>query len=169
MENECNTWLKECMDAFSKLKNYRITAEYAKMSPETLYITHGSSRITRDIDPETVLLKGDASVTIIEKRNKKFRIDLNQNIRKIRNPLLRKQVVTHMLISALVRIESKRMITKRKEGERRKNKRMPKKEFDEIFLEKYNGMRARSRLPPIANMANIDAAIRKILSEIRFD
>lgn len=164
-------WLKECMNAFPKLKGYKITCRYAKMRPENISITHGSAIVKRDVDPEAVLLnlKGDSTATIIERQSKKFRIEINQNIRKIRNPLLRKQVIIHSLVGDLVRIEGKRMITKRKEGERRKKKRIPKKEFDEIFLQKFNEVRALSGLPPVANMSNVNAAITKILSEIKFE
>lgn len=169
MENECSAWLQDCMKAFPKLKDYKITCKYARLRPNLVFTTHSSVTAIRNVEPEEVLLKGDSNVTITRKESKSFKMDLNQNIRKIRNPLLRKQVMQYYMISELVRIDNLELVTTVKEGERAKRKRMPKKEFDEKLRLKFNELRAASGLAPIGNMENVERAVSKILSEITFE
>lgn len=169
MKNECSTWLQDCMKAFPGLKDYKITCKYARIAPNLVFTTHNSVTTIRNVEPEEVLLKGDSNVTITRKESKEFKIEINQNIRKIRNPLLRKQVVQYHLVSELVRIDDLKLVTVVKEGERAKRKRMPKKEFDEKLRQKFNELRAASGLAPIGNMENVERAVSKILSEITFE
>ncbi len=169
IENECSAWLEECMKAFPELKDYKITCSYAKIPKNLIFVTHSSMTMVRNVEPEEVLLKGDSNVTITRKESKKFKIEINRNLRKIRNPLLRKQVIQHDLISELVRIGSRELVTVVKEGERAKRRRVPKKELDGKLHLKFNEVRAASGLPPIGNMANVEKAISRILSEVRFD
>lgn len=169
MKNECSAWLQECMKAFPKLKDYRISCRYARIAPNLVFTTHSSVTTTRNVEPEEVLLKGDSNVTITRNESKAFKIDMNQNLRKIRNPLLRKQVVQYHLVSELARIDDLELVVTTKEGERTKRKRMPKKEFDEKLRLKFNELRAASGLAPIGNMENVERAVSKILSEITFE
>lgn len=168
-ENECSAWLEECIKAFPKLKDYKISCRYAMLRQNLVFTTHSSVTTMRNVEPEEVLLKGDSNVTITRKESKSFKIDMNQNLRKIRIPILRKQVVQYYLISELVRIDNLELVVVSKEGERAKRRCLPKKEFEEKLHQKFNELRAASGLPPIGNMENVEKAISKILSEITFE
>lgn len=142
--------------------------DYAKI-PKHI-IRRVSSRITvmRDVDPEALLLEGRSDAVIKIKTGGEYTIQINSNIRKVRNPLLRRQVVHHTLIHELLHIENKDLITLSKAYGRRKKKRIHKKEFDEKVHARFNEIRAKSGMPPIKNMADADAAINKVLSDIKF-
>ncbi len=169
MENECMDWLNECMKAFPNLKKYTIACGYAKTPEHIMGRLHSSVAINREVNAEEVLLGGKSAVIVREETSKDFRIEINTKLRNIRNPLLRKQVVMHTIIYELVRIDNMNMVIVRKEGERTRRMRLNKKEFEEEFLRKFNEVRALSGLPPVANMANVNAAIAKILSEIKYE
>ena len=54
---ECNEWLEECLKVFPKLKRRDIVCNYKKMSKRILEMVKGRVSVTRDLDPEMLLLK----------------------------------------------------------------------------------------------------------------
>lgn len=122
---------------------------------------HGRVRVTREVDPEAVLLEGRSGAVIRRKACGEFRITINENLGKMGHPLLRKQVVQHTIIHELLHIED--LITLSKDYAQRKKKRIHKKEFDEKIHERFNEIRTAFGLPPVKNMADVDVAIHKIV------
>lgn len=154
------------MVAFPRLKRHSIICQYARTPKNILGRVHGKISVTRDVDPEAVLLEGRSSTVVKRKADGKFRITINENLGKIGHPLLRKQVVQHTIIHELFHIENEDLLTLSKDYTRRKKKRIHKKEFDEKIHERFNEIRTASGLPPVRNMADVDAAIHKIVDGI---
>lgn len=67
----------------------------------------------------------------------------------------------------MLHIENEDLIALSKDYARRKNKRIRKREFDEKIHERFNEIRAASGLPPVRNMADVEAAIHKIVDGIK--
>lgn len=165
--DECMEWLFECRKIFSKAKRYGIICQYAKIPDESLGRVKGSIRIKKSIDPESLLLDGKLKVKIKRKVEGDFVIEINENLKNISNPALRKQAVQYVIVHEILHIENKDMITLGKDYKRRKNKKIHKKEFKENVLEKFNMVRQTNGLPEIKSVEHMELAMHEILSRIK--
>jgi DNA polymerase III epsilon subunit-like protein len=168
MENECVEWLKECRKVFPKLRLYKITCSYTKVPENILGRAKGKVLVKRDVDPEALLLHGIAKAKIKRKVIREVDIEINEKLKEIRNPLLRKQVVQHTIIHELLHFEKKDLLTLSKSYGKRKIKKIHKKEFEELVFERFNQLRKLNNLPEIRSKEDLRLAISKILSDINF-
>lgn len=165
---ECTQWLEECRKVFPKLKRYKITCTYTKILGNILGRARGKISLKRDVDPVALLLEGLSKAKIRRKFNREVKIEINDKLKKIENPLLRKQVVQYTVIHELLHFEKKHPLVLSKSYRRRKIKKIHKKEFEKLVFERFNELRKLSNLPEIKSSEDLELAIGKILSEIKF-
>ncbi len=167
MKNECENWLKECIKTFPKLKKYSIICNYKRISSKSLGRVKGTVQTQRTIDPESLLLEGEAKIRIKRKTTRDFKIEINRNLEKIENPMIRKQAVKYVIIHELLHIENKDLLTLSKNYKKRKNKKIHKKDFHNAVLEKFNIAREHDKLPSIKNVGHMELAMNTIYSKVK--
>lgn len=165
-DKECMDWLLDCRKIFQKLDNETIHSAYKEMSSRKLgYVSAKFSR-KNDFDAEALLLGTQTKIKKLVEKPQVYDIFINKRLGKIRNPLLRKQVVQSVLIHELLHVESGDLFTLSKDYSRRKKKKIHIDDFHKEVFERYNELRELNGLPKIAKQEYLDEAINKILQGI---
>lgn len=165
-EPELMDWLHEARGIFPKLDEMVIFCDYKEMSNKKLGFVRGKVAHMHDFDPEALLLGQETKITKKIVKPAEYGIFVNSTLRKIRNPLLRKQVVHTIIIHELYHVEQGDLITLSKEYSRRKKKRIHAHNFLEEVFDRYNQLREARGLPRISQLKHLEEAIHKILASI---
>ena len=168
MENECMKWTSETREIFPKLNKIVILADYKKMSHKKLGCVQTKIEQKIDFDPESLLLGKSGKIKQRRLKPKEFRIFINQDLQKIKNPALRKEIVQHVLIHELLHIESEDLFTISKSFNRRKKKKIHIKEFEEDVFQRYNQLRELKGIMQIQKREHLQIAIQRILESINW-
>jgi hypothetical protein len=163
---ECRKWVKDCLAVFPKVKRMRIQISccYAKVPNHVLGRTRGSVMVDRDVDPESLLLKGTADATIRRKMSKNFSIEINSILAGVTNEKMRENTVKNVLIHELMHVERSDLLELSKNYQRRKRKKVHTGLEEEAFR-RYNELREIEGLPKIKNKHDLEAAISKVFEE----
>lgn len=161
-------WLDEARRVFLKLDKKIILAEYKKMGKKSLGFIRSKIAQKIDFDPEALLLGEDYKVKKKRTKPSEFKIFINQELQKIGNEALRKQIVQSIMIHELLHIENEDIMTLSKEYNRRKKKKIHIKEFGEEVFKRFNQLRRLKGIMEIEKKEHLDIAINKILQSINF-
>lgn len=168
MAEEIKEWLSEVMQVFPNIKRKKITTDYKKIKSRKLGYVTAKIEQKLDFDPEALILGEQNKV---KKRNLKpneFRIFINQDLKRIKNPALRKEIVQNILIHELLHIESEDLITLSKDYSKRKKKKIHVKDFDDEVFNRYNKLRKLKGIMQISERKHLDVAISRILESINW-
>jgi hypothetical protein len=168
MENECIKWVSEAREVFPKLNRMVILADYKKMNHKRLGYVQTKIEQKIDFDPESLLLGNSNKIKKRRLKPKEFKIFINQDLQKIKNSALRKEVVQHILIHELLHIESEDLITLSKDYNLRKKKKIHVSDFKEEVFKKYNQLRELRGIMQIQKREHLQIAIQKILESINW-
>ena len=141
MVNECIEWIDETRDVFPSLNRLAILADYKKMSQKKLGFVRAKIEQKIDFDPESLLLGNSNKIQGTKLNPKEFQIFINQDLQRIKNIALRKQIVQYILIHELLHIENKDLITLSKSYNRRKKKKIHVNNFEEEVFNRFNKLR----------------------------
>lgn len=168
MIEECMLWLDEARQVFTKLDKKTILAEYKKMNRKSLGFIRSKIEQKIDFDPEALLLGEDYKVRKKRTKPSEFRIFINQELQRIKNEALRKQIVQSIMMHELLHIENEDLVTLSKDYNRRKKKRIHIKEFEEEIFKRFNQLRRIKGIMEIEKKEHLDMAINRILQSINF-
>ena len=143
-----------------------ILSDYKKMTSKKLGYVKAKIEQKIDLDPEALLLGKSNKIKKRRLKPKEFKILINQDLQRIKNPALRKEIVQHILIHELTHIESGDLFTLSKIFSRRKKKKIHINEFEEEVFNRYNKLRALNRIMQIQKREHLDIAIHRILESI---
>lgn len=164
---ECEEWLEECLNVFPKVRRrYHVTCIYAKTPEGTLGRIRGEVTVRREVDPESLLLYGKAMPKIRRKISGDLEIQVNEKLRKIENPLMRKQVVQYLFVHELLHLERKDLLELNKSYGKRTRKRIHIGKFEEMVFERFNQLRELGGMPRIRSKDDLKLAISKIASQL---
>jgi hypothetical protein len=160
---ECRKWLKDCLKVFPDVKRMRIgiACSYTELPKSVLARTRGRVTVERDVDPESLLLRGVSNARSRRQLHSSFTIDVNATMKKIQNEKLREQVVKNLIVHELMHIERKDLLELSKSYRRRRKKRVHAGLDREVF-ERYNELRAMEGLHRIASRRDLDMAVSKV-------
>lgn len=102
---------------------------------------------------------------IVRKKPSKYEIEINENLKKIKEKDVRKQIVQHIIIHELMHVLNEDIVTLSKEYKRRKKKKIHVKDFEKEVFQRYNELRKLNGLPPISKQDDLELAINKILKK----
>ncbi len=165
VEDELVKWLKECQKAFPEIKRIEIKCFYRKTPKNCLGRVKGEIEIKKDIDAEALLLEGKVKKKIIRKKPKRYEIEINENLKRIKEKAIRKQIVQHIIIHELLHILNEDILSLSKDYKKRKRKKIHVKDFEKEVFQRYNEVRKINGLPPISKQEDLDLAINKVLKK----
>ncbi|MCG2718399.1 MAG: hypothetical protein L6408_06155 [Nanoarchaeota archaeon] len=168
MIEECMLWLDEIRQPFPKLDKKVILAEYKKMSKKSLGFVKAKIEQKIDFDPEALLLGKNPKIKKKRTKPSEFKIFINQELQKIKNEALRKQVVQSIMVHELLHIENEDLVTLSKDYRRRKKKKIHTKYFEEEYFKRFNQLRKMKGIMEIEKKEHLNIAINKILQSIDF-
>jgi len=167
-ENELDKWLNECLKAFPEMKrSIKIKCFYKKTPKKCLGRVKGEIEIKEDIDAEALLLEGKVKRKVIRKKPKKYEIEINENLKKIKGKPIRKQIVQHVIVHELLHILNEDILSLSKDYRKRKKKKIHVKDFRKEVFRRYNEVRKINNLPLISKREDLDLAINKILERYK--
>jgi hypothetical protein len=160
---ECRNWLKDCLKVFQPVKRMRVevACSYRELPKSVLARTRGRVTVNRDVDPESLLLRGVSNARSRRQLHRSFSVEVNATVKKIRNEKLREQVVKNLLVHELMHIERKDLLELSKSYHRRLRKRVHAG-LDKEAFERYNELRDLEGLPRIASRRDLDIAVSKV-------
>jgi len=158
-------WAFECRKVFPRLDKLAIEAIYAKTPKNVLGRTKGIVQVCQGFDARELLLTGAKKNRSNKKLEEKFIIEISQEIQKMQPKEMRKLVVQHILAHELLHIENRDLLTLSKKYNKRKVKKVHKKEFEEEMHKRYNELRKMKGLPEIKNAKDAQNAVSKIVAE----
>lgn len=167
-ENECAEWTNEVKEVFPNLGRKKISADYKTMSGKRLGYVKAKIEQKLDFNPEALILGESNKVQKRRLKPKEFKILINQDLQKIKNPALRKEIVQNILIHELLHIESEDLITLSKDYSRRKKKKIHVNDFEEEVFNRYNRLRELKGIMQIEKREHLDIAIQRILESINW-
>lgn len=164
---ECRKWLKHCLVVFPRVKRMRIEIAccYNRVPRNVLGRTRGELTVTRDINAESLLLKGVSDTKLKKKLVKSFVIEINEVMQNIKNKEMKEQIVKSVIVHELMHVERKDILELSKNYHRRKRKRVHSGLENESF-ERYNELREAEGLPRIKSKLDLDRAVSKVFAEI---
>jgi len=166
--DECIEWLSEAREVFPKLNNKIILVEYKTMGSKKLGFVKTKIEQKLDFDHEALLLGENVKIKKENSKPKEFNIYINQNLQKIKNIALRKEIIQHILIHELLHIENQDLMTLSKEYNRRKKKKIHLNEFEEEIFRRFNQLRRLKGIMEIEKREHLDIAINRILTSINW-
>ena len=137
-EAELMDWLHEARNVFPKLDKSVIFCDYKEMSDKKLGFVKGKVAHIHDFDAEALLLGEKTTIRKKIVKPPEYGIFINSKIRKIRHPLLRKQIAHTVIIHELYHVEQDDLVTISKEFSRRKRKKIHTHNFFEEVFDRYN-------------------------------
>ncbi len=167
-KNECTEWLNEVKEVFPNLGRKKISTEYKKMSRKSLGCVKSKIEQKLDFDAEALILGESNNVQKRRLKPKEFKILINQDLQKIKNIALRKEIVQNILIHELLHIESEDLLTLSKDYNRRKKKKIHVNDFAEEVFNRYNKLREFKGIMQIQEREHLDIAIQRILESINW-
>lgn len=167
-ENECVEWVNEVKEIFPNLNRKKISVDYKKMSGRRMGCVKAKIEQKLDFDPEALILGESNKVQKRRLKPKEFKILINQDLQKIKNPALRKEIVQNILIHEMLHIESEDLITLSKDYSRRKKKKIHVNDFEEEVFNRYNQLRELKGIMQIEKREHLDIAIQRILESINW-
>jgi hypothetical protein len=159
-------WLTDARKVFSSIDKEVILSAYKDVPSKSLGFVRGRFVRKNNFDAEALLLGNTVEVKQVVEAPKEYDIFVNSRLSKVRNPLLRKQIVQSILIHELLHIEAKDLFTLSKDYSRRKKKKIHINDFEQRTFERYNQLRELNGLPRIVKKEYLDEAISKILQSI---
>ena len=168
MDNEPMMWLNEVLQVFPTLNRKTILADYKKIKSRKLGYVTAKIEQKLDFDPEALLLGEQTNVKKRRLKPKEFKIFINRDLQKIKNPALRKEIVQNILIHELLHIESEDLITLSKDYNRRKKKKIHVNDFEEEVFNRYNKLRELKGIMQIQKREHLQIAIQRILESINW-
>lgn len=163
---EHKEWLNEAREVFPKLDKKVILAEYKKMSAKKLGFVRAKIEKSLDFDAEAFILGNDTRIKTKVKEPNEFNIFINEELRKIKNEALRKEIIQYIIIHELLHIESKDLVTLTKQFSRRKKKKIHTHDFEQEILDRYNLLREKRSIIKIDKVEHLERAISRILESI---
>ena len=164
---EESSWLNECVKVIPDVRRGRkVTVSYARTPKNVLARVKGRVLVSREVDAVRLLLQGEASTRMRRRMPKEYVIQINENISRIPETALRKQVVQYLIIHELFHIFNKDMLTLSKRYGRRKKKKIHTSQFDKEVLSKYNKVRINDGIKPIRNHRVLEEAVNQIVSKV---
>lgn len=139
---ECRNWLKDCLKVFQRVTHMRIemTCGYKELPKNVLARTRGRVTVDRDVDPESLLLRGVSNARSRRQLRRSFSVEVNATVKKIQNEKLREQVVKNLLVHELMHIERKDLLELSKSYRRRRRRRVHAG-LDKEAFKRYNELR----------------------------
>jgi len=162
-QDECMEWLLEARKVFPKLDKKTILTEYKKMSSGKLGFVRAKIVQELDFNPESLLLGKSTNIKKRIIKPQEFVIYINEKLKEIQNPALRKEVIQYIIIHELSHIASEDIITLSKQYRRRKKKRIHTKNFEEEIFNRYNILREKKGIIKIKEIEHLERAINRIL------
>lgn len=166
MVEECMEWLGEARNVFPNLDKKVILAEYKRLGRKSLGCVKAKIEQKIAFNPEDLLLGRSNEMKKVRVKPKEFMILINQDLQKIKNPALRKEVVQSILMHELLHIEQEDLITLSKDYSRRRKKKVHVNEFEEEVFNRYNRLRELKGIMQIEKKEHLDMAIQRILESI---
>ena len=167
MPNECSGWILECREAFPKLNRHAITCEYKKLGKTVLGRVKGQVTRFREINPESVFLKGEGKSRLKIKEEHRYEVMINEKIKKAKPDELRKQVVQNIIIHELLHVENKDLTALSKKYSKRKKKKIHIKDFDKECLKRFNEIRGINKMAPIKSLKQLQEAEEAIVRKLK--
>ena len=165
---ECTEWLNEVKNVFPSLKRKFFYVDYEKMSHKRLACVKAKIEQKINFNPESLLLGESNRIKKTRSSPKEFEVLINQDLKRLVNPALRKQIVQYLLIHEMLHIESKDLITLSKNYSRRKKRKIHVNEFEGEVFRRFNKLRELKGIMQIEKREHLDIAINKILESINW-
>lgn len=165
---ECEEWLQDCFKVFSKVKRKRIDilCGYKKMSDKMLGRIRCKIDVHREIDPESLLLKGVANAKLKRNVDRTFFLELNGKLRNVDKKELREQVAKNVIVHELMHVERGDILETSKNYSRRKRKKIHAG-LKKVAFERFNQLREIEGLPRIKNERDLHMAVIKIFEKLK--
>ena len=165
---ELNLWLSEVKRVFPKLIRKSISVDYKSISKKKLGYVKAKIEQKLDFDAESLLLGQKTEMKKQLKIPSDYKIFINQELLKIKNTALRRQIVQHILIHELLHIENHDLITLSKDYNRRKQKKIHLDECENEIFKRFNQLRALDNIMEIEKREHLEIAISRILEGINW-
>lgn len=161
---ECKEILIECLRVFKPFRGAYISIDYGTL-PKGI-----AGRVNAEIETtrkrKTSLLTGIESVRLSRRiKNNEFYIRINENLAKIDDKKLRKEVVTSVIVHELLHIKRKDLLEHSKNYRKRKHKKIHAS-LEAEALEKLNLLRKIEGLNPLKNKNYIEKEIAERVNNI---
>ncbi len=154
---ECKNLLNNCLKVFRPFRGTYINIDYAPL-PKGI-----AGRVNAEI--ETVRKRKNPGffrkeVVRINRRikNNEFYIRINENLKKITDEQLRREVVTSIIVHELLHIERKDLLEHSKNYRKRKHKKIHSS-LEKEALERFNMLREQEGLKPLEKENYIEKEI----------
>jgi len=160
---ECRNWLKDCLKVFPRVARMRIeiVCNYKELPKRVLARTRGSVTVNRDVDMESLLIRGVSNARSRRQLQRCFTVEVNAATKNIQNEKLREQVVKNLLVHELMHIERKDLLELSK-SYRRRGRRRVHAGLDREAFTRYNELRFAEGLPKIGSRRDLDIAVSKV-------
>lgn len=165
---ECMEWLAEARNVFPSLDKKVVLAEYKRLGRKSLGCVKARIEQKTVFNPEDLLLGKSSEVRKVRVKPKEFTILINQDLQKVRNIALRKEIVQSIMMHELLHIEQEDLVTLSKDYGRRKKKKVHINEFEEEVFERYNKLRETKGIMQIEKKEHLEIAIQRILESINW-
>ena len=161
-------WLNEVLQVFPTLNKKTVLADYKKIRSKKLGYVTAKIEQKLDFDLEALLLGEQTNIKRRRLKPKEFRIFINQDLERINNIALRKEIVQNILIHGLLHVESEDLITLSKDYNKRKKKKIHINDFEEEAFNRYNKLRELKWIMQIQKREHLQIAIQRILESINW-
>lgn len=165
---ECMEWLAEARNVFPGLDKKVVLAEYKRLGRKSLGCVKARIEQKTVFNPEDLLLGKSSEVRRVRVKPREFTILINQDLQKVRNIALRKEIVQSIMMHELLHIEQEDLVTLSKDYGRRKKKKVHINEFEEEVFERYNKLRETKGIMQIEKKEHLEIAIQRILESINW-
>ncbi len=159
---ECKGLLNECLKVFKPFRGTYLNIEYGSL-PKGI-----AGRVNAEIETTRKRKKsgffGKESVRINRRiKNNEFYIRINENLARINNENLRKEVVTSIILHELLHIERKDLLEHSKNYRKRKHKKIHSS-LEKEALERPNLLRKLEGLKPLEKDNYIEKEIERTVN-----
>lgn len=161
-DNECKELLTECLKVFNPFRGAYINIAYGSLPNGIAGRVNAEIETIRKRKKSGFFSKG--SVRIKRKiKNNEFYIRINENLAKISDEKLRKEVVTDIIVHELLHIERKDLLEQSKNYRKRKHKKIHSS-LEKEALQRLNKLRKLEGLKPLEKENYVENEIKRVVS-----
>jgi len=161
-------WLAEARNVFPSLDKKVILAEYKRLGRKSLGCVRAKIEQKMAFNPEDLLLGKSNEVKKVRVKPKEFMIIINQDLQRINNIALRKEIVQSIMMHELLHVEQEDLVTLSKDYGRRRKKKVHVNEFEEEVFNRYNKLRELKGIMQIEKKEHLGIAVQKILESVNW-
>lgn len=159
---ECTELLTECLKVFKPFRGAYINIDYALLPKGIAGRVNAEIETTRKRKKPGFFRKGTVRINRRIKNNE-FYIRINENLEKIDDGKLRKEVVTSIIVHELLHIERKDLLEHSKNYRKRKHKKIHSS-LEKDALQRLNVLRELEGLKPLERENYIEKEIMRRVS-----